>query len=250
MEKMFQPVKSSDGSFTLYSEEFDEHYHSLKDGALSESLYKHIIPALSLVEKRDINILDINFGLGFNTLTTIYTLLNSGRDVTIHSPEIDGALVHSIKDFPYPSIFDPLKEIIFSIAEKGFYESEKFKVYVHVGDAREFLKNWNGDKFDIIYQDAFSPNKSPLLWTVEYFELIRKVSSCSAILTTYSTSTPVRLALHDNGFKIYSYTHEKVREGTIASLKKIEDLVEVDMIKKRELSSKKNPFYDIDFIEN
>jgi len=246
--KTLKPVKSSDGSFTLYSEEFNEHYHSTKDGALSEALYKHIIPALSIVKKDKLNILDINFGIGFNTLTTIYTLLNSRKSVTIHSPEIDGDLVKSIKDFPYPSIFNPIKEIILSISENGFYESERFKIYVHIGDARRFLKNWGGDKFDIIYQDAFSPKKTPLLWTVEYFQLIRRVASDEVVLTTYSTSTPVRLALYNNGFKIYGYTHEIVRGGTIASLKNIDDLIEVDMERKKRVSSKKEPLYDKDFM--
>jgi len=38
-------VQSEDGSFTAYSKKFDEHYHSLKDGAYTEALYKHVIPA-------------------------------------------------------------------------------------------------------------------------------------------------------------------------------------------------------------
>ena len=65
-------VQSEDGSFTAYSKEFDEHYHSTKDGALQESLQKHVIPALYHVkDKEQISILDICFGLGFNTLATL-----------------------------------------------------------------------------------------------------------------------------------------------------------------------------------
>jgi tRNA U34 5-methylaminomethyl-2-thiouridine-forming methyltransferase MnmC len=241
-------VQSSDGSFTMFSEEFGEHYHSLNDGALSESLYKHIIPALSLVKKDKLQILDINFGLGFNTFTTLYSLLNSGKEVEIHSPEIDVELVKSLSKFPYPNIFNPLEEIILSIAETGKYESEKFRVYVHFGDARDFLKNYSGVKFDIVYQDAFSPQKSPSLWTVEYFSLIRDVVTCQALLTTYSTSTPVRLALYENGFRIYSYQHDKVREGTIASIVKIEGLQEVDMERKIKVSSKNKALQDSDYL--
>lgn len=233
-----KPIESSDGSFTLYSEEFDEFYHSTKDGALSEALYKHVIPALSIHKKRSLNILDINFGLGFNSFTTIYSLLNSDRKITIHSPEIDGKLIKSLKDFPYPKIFEPIKEIILAISENGFYKSEQFSIYVYIGDAREFLTDWKGEKFDIVYQDAFSPAVTPNLWSVEYFKLIRDVVSCGVILTTYSSSTPVRLSLHENGFEIYTYKHEKVREGTIASLQNIEGLTQVDMERKRILSSK------------
>ena len=46
-------VQSEDGSYTAYSSEYDEHYHSTKDGALNESLKKHIEPAFALHCKKD-----------------------------------------------------------------------------------------------------------------------------------------------------------------------------------------------------
>jgi tRNA U34 5-methylaminomethyl-2-thiouridine-forming methyltransferase MnmC len=238
-------IKSSDGSFTLFSEKFNEHYHSTNDGALSEALYKHVIPALSISEKRDLNILDISFGLGFNSFTTIYSLLNSGRKVKIVSPEIDEKLIKSLKYFPYPKIFEPLQNIIYQVSENGFYKDENFEIDIHIGDAREFIKNYSGEKFDIVYQDPFSPIKTPNLWSIEYFKDLRNIVNCEVVLTTYSTSTPVRLSLFDNGFKIYSYKHEKVREGTIASLRKIALLNEIDMERKRFLSSKGDVIHDV-----
>jgi tRNA U34 5-methylaminomethyl-2-thiouridine-forming methyltransferase MnmC len=237
-------IKSSDGSYTLFSEEFGEHYHSPKDGALSEALYKHIIPALSLQKKTELQILDINFGLGFNTFTTLYSLLNSDVKVEIHSPEIDKKLVETLDKFPYPQIFEPLRDIIKEIARSGKYESEKWKIYVHFKDTREFLDEYKGKRFDIVYQDAFSPKINPTFWTFEYFQKLRKIITCEAILTTYSTSTPVRLGLYENGFRIYSYVHEKVREGTIASMQKLSGLIEIDMERKKEVSSKGQPLRD------
>jgi len=241
-----QPVESGDGSFTMFSKEFNEYYHSTTDGALSESLYKHIIPALAIVSKQKLNILDINFGLGFNTFTTIFSLLNSDRSVTIHSPEIDKSLVEGLKDFPYPDLFNPIKEIIESVVTKGFYESEQFKIYIHFGDAREFIKNYSGEKFDIVYQDAFSPAQNPTLWTKEYFKLIRNIVKCDSIITTYSTSTPVRLSIYENGFHIYTYKHQRVRSGTIASLQELDGFIPIDMELKKIRSEKGNPLLDKD----
>jgi tRNA U34 5-methylaminomethyl-2-thiouridine-forming methyltransferase MnmC len=237
-------IKSSDGSYTLFSEKFGEHYHSPKDGALSEALYKHIIPALSIQKKEKLQILDINFGLGFNTFTTLYSLLNSDVEVEIHSPEIDRELVETLSNFPYPKIFEPLREIIISIAENGKYESESKRIYVHFKDSRDFLKEYDGQKFNIVYQDAFSPKISPSLWTFEYFKLLKSRMTCDAVLTTYSTATPVRLGMYENGFRIYTYKHEKVREGTIASTQKLSGLIEIDMEWKKESSSKGKSFRD------
>ena len=38
-------IKTNDGSYTLYSEQYTQHYHSSFDGALKETIYKHISPA-------------------------------------------------------------------------------------------------------------------------------------------------------------------------------------------------------------
>ncbi|MDQ7068964.1 MAG: hypothetical protein Q9M40_13930 [Sulfurimonas sp.] len=72
----YKEVLCEDGSYTAYSKEYDEHYHSTKDGALKESLYKHVIPMFSVVHKSEVHILDICYGLGFNTLS--YTAILQG----------------------------------------------------------------------------------------------------------------------------------------------------------------------------
>ena len=51
---MIDIVKSDDGSCTAFSSEYNEHYHSTKDGALNETLYKHVIPAMMHVRDRRI----------------------------------------------------------------------------------------------------------------------------------------------------------------------------------------------------
>ncbi|MBN2869511.1 MAG: hypothetical protein JXK04_00985, partial [Campylobacterales bacterium] len=92
-------VQSDDGSYTAYSSEYDEHYHSTKDGALNESLKKHIEPAFALhAQKEDLRIIDICFGLGFNTLLSLYWRDTCFPDKTleIYSPELDGDLVASL----------------------------------------------------------------------------------------------------------------------------------------------------------
>jgi tRNA U34 5-methylaminomethyl-2-thiouridine-forming methyltransferase MnmC len=231
-------IITSDNSNTLYSSEFDECYHSTKDGALNESLSKHIIPAFDLLTKKDkIAILDICFGLGYNTLATIHYCKknNIKTKIEIISPELDLELVKSLKDFSYPKEFDELLFIVEELSEKQYYEDEQFKIKVLIGDARETLKYIN-KKFDIVYQDAFSPKKNPLLWTKEYFENIKDLSSEDVILTTYSTATPVRMSLYECGFKLYDPESDKVRSGTIASLNEL-NLTPIDM----ELKKARNP---------
>ena len=226
---------SEDGSFTAYSKEYGEHYHSTKDGALYESLIKHIVPALNIQkDKEELNILDICFGLGFNTLATIYYLKqnNLTTKVNIYSPELDRDLVNSLKDFTYPKEFESIQHIILEIISNGFYTDEQFHIEVFLGDAREYILNFEEAKFDIVYQDAFSPSSNPILWTQEYFADIKRIIKEEAVLTTYSIALATRLALYENDFNIYINSGKDYRDATLASPSKLDGFKVVDMIHK------------------
>jgi len=241
-------VTTNDGTVTMYSSEFDECYHSTRDGALNESLNKHIIPAFNLSkDKKEIAILDICYGLGFNSLSTIYYYKMHSPSTKLHiiSPEIDKSLVESLKDFNYPKEFTEFKDIINSISNNFFYEDENLKIEVLIGDAREAIKNIE-TKIDIVYQDAFSPKKNPALWSVEYFADIKKLLKDDAIITTYSIATPVRLSMYKNGLNIYNYKAKNARGSTIASPSTL-PLEQVDMELKLQRNPNAKAIYDSDF---
>jgi len=243
-------VTTGDSSDTLYSHEFNEHYHSTKDGALVESLHKHIIPAFKYSShKKHLKILDICFGLGYNTLATLYYIEQNNLDVSveIYSPEFDLELIRSLQNFKYPKEFDNLKEIITTLSNELEYASDTINIKIVPDDARESIPTLT-QKFDIIYQDAFSPQSNPLLWTQEYFGDIQKIMARDGIVTTYSIALATRLALHANGFKLYLYQDQKIRSSTIASLQKIEGIEEVDMAHKIAINPNAKPLRDCDFL--
>ena len=221
-----EEITTKDGTKTLYSKEFDECYHSVADGALIESLNKHVIPASNLtIDKNSLTILDICYGLGFNTLATLYYYKNFRPNVKLHiiSPEIDRALVESLKEFNYPKEFREFEHIINAVSTNFYYEDINLKVEVLIGDARDTIKDIK-TKCDIIYQDAFSPQKNPALWSVEWFREIKNISNIDTILTTYSISAPVRFSLYEAGFQIYEFVSDKSiksKRGTIASFKEL-----------------------------
>ena len=227
-------VQSDDGSFTAFSSEFQEHYHSTRDGALHESLCKHVIPAFEHhKEKDEITILDICFGLGFNALATLHYMKENHIDkkVRIFSPELDAELIASLKSFSYPDIFAPFLPIVEVLSTKNVYEDEQLYIELYVGDAREYLLSC-GERFDIVYQDAFSPQTNPLLWTKEYFGDIARLINDDGILTTYSMALKTRLALHENGFNIYLNSGEGYRDATLASKSELNGCEKVDMAHK------------------
>lgn len=223
-------ILSEDGSYTAYSKEYDEHYHSTKDGALHESLVKHVIPAFSIVTKSEVTILDICYGLGFNTLATLHYVQKKfpNKKINIYSPELDATLVNSLKSFTYPKEFEVFRNIITALTDNNVYEDENIYIELFVGDAREYIKRFE-NKFDIVYQDAFSPSTNPALWTKEYFSDIQKAMKKSGVLTTYSIALKTRIALYENGFKVYLNEGKDFRGATVATFEKLEkfDLVDV-----------------------
>ena len=227
-------VRSEDGTCTAYSAEYGEHYHSTKDGALTESLKKHVIPALSCFEDTpSLRILDICFGLGFNTLSTLYYLRERGisKHIEIVSPEMDEALVRSLNVFEYPERFRELLPVIRALSETGHYEDKNVKIDVLFGDARKLLPTIDRP-FDIIYQDAFSPEHNPALWTREYFAELARLTHENSVITTYSTALKTRLALYENGFNVYLNKGEGFRNATVACKGELTQFEKVDMAHK------------------
>jgi len=241
-------ILCEDGTNTLYSKEFDEPYHSTKDGALHESLEKHVKPAFSLKKNQEkLTILDICFGLGYNTFATLYHVKKYKLKTKVHilSPEFDEELVRSLDTFDFPPEFENIKQIIKVISQDLYYEDEQFKIEILLGDARKSIPNIK-EKIDIIYQDAFSPAHNPLLWTKEHFADIRAISKEDALLTTYSTAAAIRLGLYENDFLIFVHRAELMRYSTVASLKML-DLEYIDMELKKVRNTEARSMKDAEY---
>lgn len=202
-----------------------------------ESLIKHIVPALEYHTKKEkLVILDICFGLGYNTLATLYYIKQNNLPIKLHiySPELDGELIKSLKDFVYPQELHEFQYVIKELSKNFFYEDDDCTIEVINKDAREVLKELNkkGICFDIVYQDPFSSEVNKLLWTVEYFEDIAKLLNKDAIVTTYSIATPVRLSMYESGLYIYEIKAKK--RSTIAFKEKQDSYKYIDMELKKQ----------------
>lgn len=217
------PVKTRDGSFTLYSQQYDEHYHSRRSGAFDETMHKHVIPAIDHILQSDpdvITILDICFGLGYNTIATLYYLDQKGYrgDVEIFSPELDADLVRSLTGLPYPEPLLAYLPVISQIAHNFHFNNAYMNITVLIGDAVEIVKDTR-KKFDIVYQDAFSKKNNPELWSEAYFSALFNLLNDNGIMTTYSQARGIRKTLKGCGFSVYEHDFPKdspIRPGTLA----------------------------------
>ena len=217
----YQKIKTKDNTFTLKNLEYNECYHS-SEGALKETFYKHVSVALELmndIDDEEIRILDICFGLGYNTFVTILNRPKN-KKLKIFSPELDLELIKSLKNFEYPKEFEKIRHVINSISENLYYKDDFVEIEVANMNAREYIKKLENIHF--VYQDAFSPKVNPELWSIEYFRDIKKILNKKGVITTYSVATPIRCALYKLGFKLYTHKYNIIRKGTIASLIEID----------------------------
>ncbi len=203
--------KTNDGSIGLYNEELDEIYHS-REGAQKESIEKFIIP--SDFEKRTkksscIRLLDVCYGIGYNSKNALCFYKNC--DIVIDALEWDIELVEYSKsaDFYKPEINEFLK---------GERKLGNSKINFYVDDARKTVLKLN-EPYDVIFLDAFAPNKLPTLWSVEFFAQLKRLLLPDGVLVTYCSAQPVRRAMILNNFFVGKMLNDKNHSFvTIAAL--------------------------------
>lgn len=220
-------IKTHDGSPTIYNEDFDECYHSLTDGAYTETLNKHILPPLiftDLFDRSNLRVLDICFGLGYNSFTTIshYHHLGYKGKLEIFSPEKDVAIFDKLATFKYPKEMKNINtaEMIKDLKNTGKTSPfSNINLEVFLGDVREYLPRFEPNSIDIIYQDPFSPSKNEELWNEEYFATLFQIASEDVMITTYSTRESIRKIAKKVGFFAYEYKSNFTRKSTLFTKK-------------------------------
>lgn len=187
-------VKTRDDSITLFNEEYQEHYHSHTVGAIEEAFVKFAEPC----RIRDgIKILDICFGLGYNSLAAI----NLSKNLQIIALENDANILKKIAEIEVPEKLREDYKIIKKTAKELEYHKDNLKIKIILGDAREKIRQ-AGNGFDAVFLDPFSPKKCPELWTKAFFDEIYKRMNKGGILATYSCATIVRKNLKEAGFTV------------------------------------------------
>jgi len=196
-------IKTKDGSFTFKNEKYDELYHSIS-GAEEESLKKYIEPLgfEKLIKKQDsVNILDICFGLGYNTAAAFDYIwkLDDSVKICVIGLEKDKKILDKIPGLS--ASFENYNLIKKCINNNLEYENEKFKIKIILDDAQKSIKKLN-KKFDAVFLDPFSPKKNPELWTEKFFKDIFRLMKSKALLTTYSCAGKIRKNLKNAGFTV------------------------------------------------
>ncbi len=200
-------VLTKDGSYSLKSVFFQENFHSLL-GALEETKSKFTATSnLQRFKGKSLNVLDICFGLGYNSASLLDELIKQKSYLNLYALEIDKKpLAYSLKNESFLKLWDPrVKNIFESLYRKDYFEDQFFKCNILWGDAREKINIIPSSiKFDLIYLDGFSPQKCPQIWTIEFLSKVTENLNPQGYLITYSSSAAVRKTLRNLGLEIFT----------------------------------------------
>lgn len=210
------PQLTGDGSFTFYSTEFGETFHS-HYGAHQEAIGKFVDPTL-LPEKAKqgpIKILDVCYGLGYNTALALETIwqVNPDCQVQVYALELNPVVPRAaiaegrsltIANAGLQSWSPRVQTYLNTLAYDLEIQSPDCQAQLLVGDARQTLQVVLKQPFlaDAIFLDPFSPPNCPQLWTVEFFQLLSQCLHPQGRLATYSCAAAVRTGLMAAGFAI------------------------------------------------
>lgn len=243
------PQETSDGSFTFYSPEFGELFHSYH-GAQQEARCKFVEPTelAQKAQKPRVRLLDLCYGLGYNTASALETIwsINPACLVEWVGLELDAAIPQAaIAIGLLKSWHSPIPELLAALVSPGADDKStisavqpsvlelqgesrcvrtlttpQFQGTLCLGDARTTIQKVvnQGFQADAIFLDPFSPPNCPQLWTVEFLGWVARCLSPTGRLATYSCSAAVRTALMAAGLKIGATAPVGRRSpGTVAS---------------------------------
>jgi tRNA U34 5-methylaminomethyl-2-thiouridine-forming methyltransferase MnmC len=198
-----QIISTSDGSHTIYVPEIDEHYHSIH-GAVQESRFIFIKSGFDYCKAEPLSIFEVGFGTGLNALLTAIKSMTGTREVNYTSIEKHPLDIKTINSLNYHKFAGEKGNEIFRLIH-----SAPWNISVNI------CKNFNLKKietdftraqlsgmYDLIYFDAFGPDKQPEMWTREMFTAISSVTNKNGILVTYSAKGEVKRSLKASGFDV------------------------------------------------
>ena len=223
MERIIE--KTDDGSATLFVPELNEHYHSTK-GARTESQHIFIEMGLKASHAAAPRVLEIGFGTGLNAWLTLEEAERSQRHVHYTGLELYPLEWETVNQLGY--ILDdelltvngeqrPAINLFNQIHTSSWEQDTLLTPHFTLLKVETDVNEWTNTVAtiqpspsipdlvpspDVIYFDAFAPEKQPEMWSQELFNRLYVLLNEDGILTTYCAKGIVRRMLQAAGFLI------------------------------------------------
>lgn len=191
---------TADGSATLFVKELDEHYHSVK-GALTES--NHIFRDSAFLYRADgspLRLLEVGFGTGLNAAVTamVADVSRPVHYISLEKFPVPEETLHQLRyeELVESSILDKIHS-----APWG-KEVELVPGFILEKRLSDYISDPLPEGVDVVYFDAFAPEKQPDMWIREAFERLVGVMNRGCVLSTYCAKGEIRRRLESLGLRV------------------------------------------------
>jgi tRNA U34 5-methylaminomethyl-2-thiouridine-forming methyltransferase MnmC len=195
--------EKADGTSTIYLPELDEHYHSIK-GALVES--RHIYRDCAFMQRlkasliNEVSLLEIGFGTGLNAVVTAMSKPENVH-MTYTSLELYPITAEQVAALGYGKFTD--EELYNAIHAAPWNEPAEICAGFTLQKIHDnFLTMALPGKYDVVYFDAFAPEKQPEMWSQEALQRVYDAMNPGGILSTYCAKGAIRRLLAEVGFRV------------------------------------------------
>ncbi len=203
-QSSFIPAKTADGSFTLYSSAMEESYHSM-NGAVQESKHVFIEAGLHQFSQKQLSIFEVGFGTGLNALLSWGEAQRRKLQIEYDAIEAYPVAAEVLHVLNYKKLEPELPPSAFLQIHLGEWntplnlEKGTFVLKKILGDfaTYKFTK-----KYDLIYFDAFAPEKQPEMWDESLFRRLYSAMNQRGIIVTYCAKGEVRRRMERSGFNV------------------------------------------------
>ncbi len=215
-------VITKDGSHTLFVPDLNEHYHSIF-GAIQESRYVFIKEGLNYFNRKSISIFEIGLGTGLNAMLTLLEAVRNNFRIAYYAIEKYPLDIETVYKLNYPELLklnELEKELFYALHNAEWnIETElnkNFRLTKIKNDITEFNIPFS---YDIVYFDAFAPDKQPEMWSKNVFQKIYDNLNPEGILTTYCSKGGVKRILMSIGYRVESIPGPRGKREIVRSRK-------------------------------
>jgi tRNA U34 5-methylaminomethyl-2-thiouridine-forming methyltransferase MnmC len=219
VDKNLQIFITDDGSKSIHLPDINENYHS-NFGAWAESEHIYINSGLCYLADKttDISILEIGFGTGLNAFQTI--LFAEDLKINYTALEPFPISLEIIKELNYGNFIKDRNAIFLKLHELSWNEKHSLTSNFCFSKNEVKIQYYNTDKlFNLVYFDAFAPEKQPEMWEKQVLEKVYKLMEKGGVLVTYCAKGTVKRMLKEVGFEIEKLPGPKGKREIIRAIK-------------------------------
>ncbi|MEL7004016.1 MAG: tRNA (5-methylaminomethyl-2-thiouridine)(34)-methyltransferase MnmD [Bacteroidota bacterium] len=209
-ERKIELITTDDGSHSLYVPELNETYHSFH-GAVQES--DHVFIKMGLDDFLNshqnipmINVLEVGLGTGLNALLTAQWAFEKKVKVNMTSIEAFPIDMELVKRLNYAQVLGtPNAEQWFESIHSGVWEEGlKINDWFELSKIEAKVEDYSllDNHFDVVFFDAFAPNKQAELWEIGILGKVFKSQSPNGIFVTYCAKGQLKRDLKSLSYEV------------------------------------------------